>query len=215
MKSGPVSTRQESARTSVYFLLLHSSTFLSFKRRKKPKLAVWDIDMPVNQLLSKADMKLPAHSPHRPGRPGAAPDSPAQPLRCHRDHRGGTTAGNHQTKCSRIKALPPIATLCLLFSSQPTIHSLTTLNRSQGEMPWWTLETCLAPGCWKQEDTCLLPWGEREILSWPLIWLPASLGARQSDRLAKHLPCPYLCNPQPFLKAWSSTALCHPFPHLL
>lgn len=104
MKSGPVFTRQESARTSIYFLLLHYSTFLSFKGRKKPKLGVWVSDMPVNQLLSKAEMKLPVHSPHRHRSPGTAPDSPTTGLQgaprypLHRDHCGGTIAGNHQTE---------------------------------------------------------------------------------------------------------------------
>jgi len=58
--------------------------------------------MPVNQLLSEAEMKSPVHPPHSHHSPGTAPDSPTTALQgaphypWHRDHCGGTITGNHQ-----------------------------------------------------------------------------------------------------------------------
>lgn len=79
MQSEPITSKQESTRTSIYFLLLRSSAFLCFMgRRKKAKLGVIVWDMTVDKLLSKAEIKFPLHSPHN--HPGTAPDPPTTTL---------------------------------------------------------------------------------------------------------------------------------------
>lgn len=50
--------------------------------------------------------------------------------------------------------------------SQATTHSLRADDKSQGKTLWWPSEACLAPGCWEQQKSHLLLWGEEEIPSW-------------------------------------------------